>query len=82
LINMTKLDKLNVIFCEVLADEDIGVNLAMTVDDVDGWDSLSQINRIRAIEGNYGIRFAQKGLLTLKNVGDLMNCIDRKQAEN
>lgn len=75
---MSILDKLNEIFCEVFDDEDIVVNTATTANDVDGWDSLSHVNLIVAIEGRFNIRFSQKELLSFKNVGDLLCCIERK----
>ena len=75
---MTTQDKLNEIFCEVFDDDDIKIAPEMTANDVDGWDSLSHVNLIVAIEGRFGIRFSQKELLGFKNVGDLLRCIDAK----
>jgi len=70
--------KLNGIFCEVFDDDDIKITPEMTANDVDGWDSLSHVNLIVAIESKFNIRFSQKELLTFKNVGDLLNCIRNK----
>jgi len=78
---MTTQEKLNVIFCEVFDDEDIKIYPSMTANDVDGWDSLSHVNLIVAVEIKFGIRFTQKELLTFKNVGDLLICIEKKSAE-
>jgi len=75
---MTTLDQLNEIFREVFDDEDITVGPETTANDVDGWDSLSHVNLIVAIEGRFGIRFSQKELLSFKNVGDLFACINKK----
>lgn len=75
---MTTLDKLNEIFREVFDDDDIVVDQTTTANDVDGWDSLSHVNLIVAIEGRFGIRFSQKELLAFKNVGDMLNCIETK----
>jgi len=72
---MELLERLNSIFCEVFDDDDIRINLEMTANDVDGWDSLSHVNLIVTIESKFNIRFSQKELLTFKNVGDLLNCI-------
>jgi acyl carrier protein len=52
----------------------------MTADDVDGWDSLSHVNLNLAIEYGFNIRFSQKEILSFKNVGDLLKCIERKAA--
>jgi acyl carrier protein len=72
------LDRLNEIFCEVFDDDDIKITPEMTANDVDGWDSLSHVNLIVAIETKFNIRFNQKELLTFKNVGDLSNCTRSK----
>lgn len=73
-------EKLNAIFCTVFDDTDIVITPATTANDVDGWDSLSHVNLIVAVEANFGIRFTQKELLTFKNVGDLLCCIQSKIA--
>ena len=75
---MELLYRLNKIFCEVFDDDDIKIAPEMTANDVDGWDSLSHVNLIVAIETKFNIRFNQKELLTFKNVGDLLNCIHSK----
>ena len=71
-------DRLNQIFREVFDNDDINITPEMTANDVDGWDSLSHVNLIVAIETKFGIRFSQKELLTFKNVGDLLNSIRGK----
>jgi acyl carrier protein len=70
---MELLQKLNEIFCEVFDDDDIKISPEMTANDVEGWDSLSHINLIVAIETKFNIRFSHKELLTFKNIGDLLN---------
>lgn len=75
---MTTLERLNAIFCEVFDDDDLTIATEMTANDVDGWDSLSHVNLIVAVETAFKIRFNQKELLTFKNVGDLLRCIESK----
>jgi acyl carrier protein len=75
---MTTIEKLNAIFCKVFDDDTLALTAETTANDVDGWDSLSHVNLIVAIEARFNIRFSQKELLTFKNVGDLLNCIERK----
>lgn len=75
---MTTLDKLDGIFREVFDDDEIEVGLTTTANDVDGWDSLSHINLIVAVEKVFAIRFMNKEILTFKNVGDLLDGIERK----
>lgn len=72
--------RLNRIFCEVFDDDDIEITPGMTANDVDGWDSLSHVNLITAIEARFNIRFDQKELLKQRNVGDLLADIERRLA--
>ena len=71
-------DSLNDIFREVFDYDEIRIVPEMTANDVDGWDSLSQVNLIVAIESKFNINFSQKELLAFRNVGDLLNCIRSK----
>jgi acyl carrier protein len=77
---MTTNEKLNLIFREVFDDDTLQIRPEMTADDVDGWDSLSHVNLIVAVETAFRIRFNRKELLTFKNVGDLLRCIEGKIA--
>ncbi len=75
---MDVMEQLNAIFCQVFDDDDIRIAPEKTANDIDGWDSLSHVNLIVAVEAHFGIRFSQKELLTFKNVGDLLSCIKSK----
>ncbi len=75
---MSTYDQLNEVFREVFDDPSIELTPETTADDIEGWDSLSHVNLIVAIETRFNIRFTQKELLTFKNVGDLEVCIARK----
>jgi acyl carrier protein len=45
--------------------------------EVPGWDSLSHVRIISAVEAEYGARFKTLELLKLRNVGDLQVLVDR-----
>ncbi len=66
------------VFQQVFEDDTIQINEQTTADDIDGWDSLSHVNLIVAVETTFNIRFSQKELLTFKNVGDLVRSIESK----
>ena len=72
--------KLNAIFCQVFDDDAIEINRTTTADDIDGWDSLSHMNLIVAVEMGFNVRFNVKDVRALKDVGDLIDIIDRKLA--
>lgn len=78
---MATIEKLNEIFCEVFDDESIQIARDTTADDVDGWDSLSHTNLIVAVEMAFNIRFNMKDTRALKDVGELIDLIDRKLGE-
>lgn len=75
---MVTMKALNDIFQMVFDDDTIQIRPEMTADDIDGWDSLSHVNLITAIEANFHIKFMQKELLKLKNVDDLYRLISEK----
>ena len=73
---MSVIEQLNVVFREVFEDEQIMVKTETTADDVDGWDSLSHVTLIVAVETHFRIKFTQKELLTMRNVCDLAVAIE------
>ncbi len=68
------------IFRDVLDDEEIILESTSTADDVEGWDSLTHIQLIVAIEKHFKIKFTSKEILSWKNVGELITCLATKLA--
>lgn len=77
-MNMTLIEKVNDIFRMVFDDDTLAVTEETTANDVDGWDSLTHMNLIMALESLFSIRFSPKELGSLRNVGDLLGVIQRK----
>jgi acyl carrier protein len=75
---MANIEKLNGIFRLVFNNDEINIRPEMTANDVDGWDSLSHVNLILAVEKGFGIRLTQKEIMSFKNIGDLLKTIDSK----
>lgn len=75
---MTTMEILNDIFRTVFDDKAIQIAPEMTANDIDNWDSLSHVDLIMAVEARFKIRFNQKELLTMKNIGDLHRTIETK----
>ncbi len=75
---MKTIEKLTEILRMVFENEDIIIHPETTANDVDGWDSLSHVNLILAIEEAFNIRFTQKELLKFKNINDLLTSIESK----
>jgi acyl carrier protein len=72
------LGTLTEVFRQVFDDPGIVLTPETTADDIDGWDSLSHVNLIMAVESRFEIRFKPKEVLSFKNVGDLARCIEGK----
>lgn len=72
------LKQLNAIFIDVIDDEEIRLTDVSTANDVDGWDSLTHIQLVVAVEKHFRIRFTSKEIQSWKNVGELMGNIDSK----
>ena len=51
---------------------------AMTADDVAGWDSVTHITLIYAIEDEFGMKFSTRDLEGLTCVGDLIETVRRR----
>jgi acyl carrier protein len=74
-------ERLTKVFRKVFDDESIILSPELTANDVDGWDSLSHINLLIAIELEFGIEFKQNEIQSFANVGELMKSIEKKLAE-
>ncbi len=75
---MTTMDTLTEVFRQVFADPEITLTPDTTANDVDGWDSMSHVNLIMAVENRFNIRFNHKEVMGFRNVGDLARCVDSK----
>ena len=69
-------EKINEVFRDVFDDESITVTDETTSDDIDDWDSLEHINLIAAVEQQFGIKFSMGQIVTMKNVGEMVNIIE------
>ena len=78
---MEFLNDLNSIFRKELNDDSIELSREMTAADVDGWDSLTNINLIAEVEKFFSVKLKLREILKLKNVGDLCDCIEKKLAK-
>lgn len=69
-------EELTEVFRDVFDDESITINDATTADDIDDWDSLEHINLVAAVEQQFGVKFNMGQILTLKNVGEMVDLIE------
>ena len=64
--------------CEVFSDvfdEEITVTADTTAADIEEWDSLTHITLISEVEDAFGIKMSMKDVLSLKNVGEMVDVI-------
>ncbi len=73
------LAQLNIIFREVLDLPDLILTPATTASDVPGWDSLTHVQLVVAVEKQFGMRFTAKEIRSFANVGDMCAVIQHKK---
>lgn len=74
----TILNDLGLIFQEVLKRDNIVLTNETTAQDVEGWDSLTNMQLISKIEKKFNVRFTFRDIVKLKNVGDICSAIQTK----
>ncbi len=72
-------EKLTEIFRDVFDDESIAVGEETTAADIEGWDSLTYIVLLSAIEDEFDIEFAMDSVQELKNVGKMVDVIQKRK---
>ncbi len=72
--------KLKSVFEKVFQEKDLTITREMTAKDIEKWDSLRHIQLINEVETAFGIKFRLREVLSMKNVGDLIDLIHAKKA--
>ena len=70
--------KLNELFIDVFNNRSLIITNETTANDIPGWDSVTHIVLIAAIELDFKIRFKLGELRNLKNIGDMISLIEEK----
>lgn len=71
--------RLTAVFHDVFDDDSIVIGPETTARDIEGWDSLANIELLVAIEKAFGrIKFNTGEVANLRNVGELVTAIKRK----
>ena len=76
-------ERLRSVFVQVFDDPELGVGaraICATTSslDVDGWDSVTHVVLLVAIEREFGLRFAAGEMAELTDVGELAERIERR----
>jgi len=71
--------RLTVVFRDVFDDDTIVIAPETTAKDIEGWDSLANIELLVAIEKRFSrVKFNTGEVANLRNVGELVAAIKRK----
>jgi acyl carrier protein len=71
--------RIQTVFQDVFDDPGLAVTAASTAREVPGWDSLTNINLVFAIEREFGVKFALGEIQELNNVGEMAALIRKKR---
>lgn len=69
------------VFRDVFEDDSINLTRATTANEVAGWDSVMHVTLMMKAERAFGLRFRSGDVAGLKNVGELMDLVDRLKAK-
>lgn len=72
--------RLQPIFRDVFDQPNLEITRESNAKTVDGWDSLTHVTLVIAVEQEFGIKFGLGELQDLEDVGGMINLIKRKTA--
>ena len=67
------------VFEKVFQENDLTITREMTAENIEKWDSLRHIQLITEVEMAFGVKFRLREVLSMKNVGDLIDLIHAKR---
>ncbi|HWF20269.1 MAG TPA: acyl carrier protein [Verrucomicrobiae bacterium] len=79
-MNDTLWNDLTGIFKDVLDNDSLVLEEKTTAKDVDGWDSITHVLIVVAVEKKFRVKFTAGEIQQLQKVGDLAALIRRKQS--
>lgn len=71
------LEKLEHIFREILADDELQLTMETCPDNISEWDSYTQILLIDEIEKEFAIKINMDDVFKIRTVGDFVEVIER-----
>jgi len=78
---MSTIEELAPVFEEVFEQKGLTLTPETTSNDVEGWDSMSHVTLLMAVEDHFKIEFKPYEIANLVNVGALVALIDKKLGE-
>ncbi len=72
------LQKLTIIFRDVMDNERIILSDETKGEDIDGWDSLAYVQIVAAIGEIFKVKLSAKEMILCENVGEIVDVIEKK----
>ena len=76
---MDTLTQLQDVFRRIFEDDALTISRATAAQDVEAWDSVQNVTLMLEVETEFKVRFSTSEMAYLKNVGDLVDLIEKKQ---
>ncbi len=76
---MDTLTQLQDVFRRIFEDDALTISRATTAQDVEAWDSVQNVTLMLEVETVFKVRFSTSEMAYLKDVGDLVDLIEKKQ---
>jgi len=76
-MKQTIFEEVEQIFRTIFEDDSLKIRMDLTADEVAMWDSLTHLALISEIENHFGITISFIQLMAFKNVGDLIDCVEK-----
>jgi len=70
--------KVQDVFREVFDNDKLEIFDAMQAKDVQVWDSLTHITLVMTLEDTFRIKFITREVMGFQNVGEMLDCLQRK----
>lgn len=78
-MRMDTLTQLQEVFRRIFDDEALTISRETTAQDIEAWDSVQNVTLMLDVETDFKVRFSTSEMAYLKNVGDLVDLIEKKQ---
>lgn len=76
---MSTLAQLQEVFRNVFDEDSLVIANETTAQDIEAWDSVQHVTLMMEVEDAFKVRLSTSEMAYLKNVGDLVELIDRKK---
>jgi len=76
------LKRVNETFIDILDEPELVLTETTNAAQVEGWDSLSHIQLVVAIEKGFKLKFTSREIQSWNNIGDMVDCINMKLSDH